>query len=300
MALARLEDFLESCSNGDLSKLEALIAEHGLPQTLNEEPPLHAMLAEAATCNQVAILQYLLDKYPTVEHEYQRLPFDAAANGRTEAYLYLLERNPGIINKTSGDFDERHDHSALLIAIQTRNTSLLILLIANGADLSIGPLAPRWIARFLHIEWAALLGFEKGVEALIQAGVDPRPTTALNTASSEGNVNLMTMLLDANSDPNRIHDRGRGIAGSSLHEAAEKGHFDAVLLLLEHGADPWLENSRGKTALAATQESLDDVYPEDTPEAAFNPPNAADLADRLNQVILILKEAEQRTEVRLG
>ena len=78
-----------------------------------------------------------------------------------------------------------------------------------------------------------------------------------------------------------------------MHEAAEKGYFDAVLLLLEHGADPWLENSLGKTALAATLDSLDDIYPEHTPEAAFNPRNAADLAERLRQAILILKEAEK-------
>lgn len=124
-------------------------------------------------------------------------------------------------------------HSALLVAIQTRNASLLTHLIAQGVDLSIRPLAPRWMGRFLHIEWATLLDLEEGVEALIQAGFDPWPTMALNTASSKGNLRMMTMLLDANSDPNQIHDRPRGVTGSSLHEAAEKGHFDAVLFL-EH------------------------------------------------------------------
>jgi ankyrin repeat protein len=288
---------LEPCSTGDLPRLEALIAERGLLETHREEPDVHVMLREAATCKQVVILRYSLDKYPTAGLEYTRLPLDAAWNGHTEAYLYLLERNPEIINKTSSEFDERHDHSALLIASQTRNASLLTHLIAKGADLSIGPLAPRWMDRFLHIEWAALLGFEKGVEALIQAGVDSRPTTALNTASSKRNLNMMTMLLDANSDPNRIHNSGRGGAGSSLHEAAEKGHFDAVLLPLEHGADPWLENSRGKTALATTLESLDDVYPEDTPEAALNPRNAAVLAERPKQAIL---RSEQETGIGIG
>ncbi|MCJ1247310.1 hypothetical protein MMC30_004524 [Trapelia coarctata] len=258
------------------------------------------MLRKAATSNQVVVLRYLLDKYPTVEHEYLQLPFDAAGNGHTEAYLYLLERNPEIINKTSGEFNERYDHSALLIAIQTYNTSLLTHLIANGADLSMGPLAPRWIGRFLPIEWAALGDFEKGIEILIQSGVDPRPTTALNIASSHGKLSVMTMLLDAKADPNRIHDGGKRVSGTSLHGAAEKGHVAAVFLLLEHGADPRIKNSQGKTPQAATQESLDDIYPEDTPEAAFNPPNAAELAGKLIRVIEILKAAERQIKREAG
>lgn len=96
-----------------------MTTEHGLPQIFSTEPPLHIMLREAATSNQVMILRYLLDQYPTVEHEYLQLPFDAAGNGHTEAYHCLLERNPAIINKTTGEFHERYDHSALLIAMKT-------------------------------------------------------------------------------------------------------------------------------------------------------------------------------------
>jgi len=158
----------------------------------------------------------------------------------------------------------------------------------------MGPLAPRWIGRFLPIEWAAVGDFEKGIEILIQSGVDPRQTNALSTASSQGNLGVMTMLLDAKADPNRINDGGGGIPGTSLHEAAERGHVAAVLLLVEHGADPRIKNSQGMTPRAAVQESLDNIYPDDTPEATLNPPNATKLAEKLMQVISILKEAERR------
>lgn len=114
-------------------------------------------------------------------------------------------------------------------------------------------------------------------------------------STKSGSLNGLFHSEITGSDPNRIHGRGRGVAGSSLHEAAEKGHFDAVLLLPEHGAGPWIENSLGKTARVATQESLDEIFPEGTPQVAFNPRNAADLAEGLEQVILILKE-----ELRIG
>lgn len=105
---------------------------------------------------------------------------------------------------------------------------------------------------------------------------------------------MMTLLLDVRSDPNRINDNEGRVPRTSLHQAAERGHVEAVLLLLKHRADPMIRNSQGNTARAATQESLDDIYPEDTLETAFNPPNAAEYAENLTQVIAMLEEAERR------
>lgn len=48
------------------------------------------------------------------------------------------------------------------------------------------------------------------------------------------------------------------------------------------------------TPRAAAQESLDNIYLDDILEATLNPPNATRLAEKLMQVISILKEAERR------
>jgi ankyrin repeat protein len=68
---------------------------------------------------------------------------------------------------------------------------------------------------------------------------------ALMWASYNGQINLVTLLLEADTDPNIQNDDG----DTALMYASLNGHIEVIRALLKHGADPNIKNNIGDTAL---------------------------------------------------
>ena len=67
----------------------------------------------------------------------------------------------------------------------------------------------------------------------------------LHVASSRGNMEEITALVEAGAEVNAPGDLGN----TPLHEAVGQGHTKAVQYLLDHGASPEAQNEFGETAL---------------------------------------------------
>ena len=78
--------------------------------------------------------------------------------------------------------------------------------------------------------------------------VDEFMTYVLITASKEGDVEYLKLLLEGGADPN-VQDEHEWTA---LHWAAFKREGECVDLLLKYGADPNARNKHGETAFRMT------------------------------------------------
>ena len=100
--------------------------------------------------------------------------------------------------------------------------------------------------------WASWRGDTEEVRNLLSTGqvdlkclVGEHGWTALHGAAINGNKDVVQLLLDIGTDPNKANNTG----WTALPGAACKGHKDVVQLLLDEGADPNTANTSGWTAL---------------------------------------------------
>lgn len=140
----------------------------------------------------------------------------------------------------------------LLLEQKAINTSVAQMLIEAGADVDTA--TPGQSGKtFLHCaaEWndRALIDF------LIKHGANVNTTdenegyTALHYACRKGSLDIVSMLLAAGADPNRVDSRksdGHGGGVRPIHCACMNGNAEIVELLIKHGANLEEECSSAK------------------------------------------------------
>ena len=125
--------------------------------------------------------------------------------------------------------------TALMIAARTGSAQVVNLLVEHGADIDAGTAETRSTA----LMWAVAESHADSVRALLDAGADPRASTAsgftpLLFAARNGDIPMARLLLDAGVGVNHT-----GVDGThALPYAIVRGHDDFARFLLDRGADP--------------------------------------------------------------
>lgn len=148
----------------------------------------------------------------------------AAANGKVDRILELLDEDPGLAKSYDPD-----GWTALHVAGHFGQLEAARVLLEAGAD----PLAKSKNHLENHPIHTATAGrHAEVVRLLIEAGADPDATeadgaTALYRAAERGDVGTAQILLAAGADPNLEDESGRG----PFLIALEKGNEEIIHLL---------------------------------------------------------------------
>ncbi|MCP5015690.1 MAG: ankyrin repeat domain-containing protein [Ketobacter sp.] len=190
---------------------------------------LTAILARQATPREII---ETLDKKPS--HFYA-----AVASGICDLVKSYLERDTELAHLKR----QTDDRTALFVAAFNDRTEILEILI----DAATSPKKcdkDNWYP--LHI--AAARGNIGATELLIKAchdvdllGGPERKVTPLNSACSNGHINVARVLLKQSADPNKLGHKNWG----ALHHAAHKDNTELVQLLLKYDANPSLKIDAG-------------------------------------------------------
>jgi ankyrin repeat protein len=137
-----------------------------------------------------------------------RLSFhEAAAYGDAVRIVELLDRDPALLDSFGDD-----GFNAIGLAVFFRHPEIARMLIERGADVS----AP---AR------------------------NPMKVAPVHAAATQGDRELMQLLLDHGADPNATQQ----VDYVPLHSSAGRGDVETARLLIARGADPKRKTSDGKT-----------------------------------------------------
>jgi hypothetical protein len=164
----------------------------------------------------------------------------AAESGDLDKIQNLLAKGEDI------NCRNKFNWTPLICAIRCKQTEAALLLIEQGADVS---LQARWEGgEQSAIEWAAMQGDLRVLRQLIAAGadVDMREEggmTPAMIAANRGYIELLQALIDAGCKLN-LQDAG----GRTALMYADLERPDIAELLLKNGADPKIRNQEGRTA----------------------------------------------------
>lgn len=144
--------------------------------------------------------------------------------------------------RSRADYHGKGD-TPLTLATSHVPAAVVTLLIRAGADMNAPDLRER-------TPLGEAIGNAGAFAALLAAGVNIAPLLkatgkpALLAAAEKGNTAVVSALIGAGCDPNRLH-RGK----SALHLAVAKAHAGAVAALLAGGADRYLSDKDGVSTL---------------------------------------------------
>jgi hypothetical protein len=145
------------------------------------------------------------------------------------------------------DPNKTFNRTALHLAVETGRSEIVDLLLAHGADLNardhLGR-APLFLAVATRRPKIARVLMDAGADATI---LDQDGTSMLYVALKRGYREIALWTLDNGVDVNAI--RANKENSTVLILAASEGDHEMVELLLERGADPSITNKDGKTAL---------------------------------------------------
>ncbi|KAF8063397.1 ankyrin repeat-containing domain protein [Lyophyllum atratum] len=243
--VAHITDELKTATSaGDLAKIKELLEEWASSGSASS-PPLNELLSTASQNGYAHVVSYLLERGASVDVD---VIVSAFATANVDVFQAFVD----------GGFDINTNlgHIGDLLILSLRNPDLLKWVLAQGANPNLHHTGMR-----SALDLAVINSSAEAAQLLIQHGANVKNTNALKAAAWYGNLDMITLLLEAGADVNEIPDyeqmlrseREDGL-GTALHEAAEGGQKEAVELLLERGADPSLKNSVGKTALDIAKE----------------------------------------------
>jgi len=206
------EDLFAAIDAGDVDRVDAM---------LDVDPSL-AVARDHEGVSALLRARYRLDRSlaEAVKARVAALDvFEATTFGDLDRLAVLLEADPGLTDRRSGD-----GFTALHLAAFFGQDDAVRLLLARGADPD-----------------ARGTGWMTG--------------TPLNSATSARHAAAMELLLEAGADPDAVQRGG----WTPLHSAAHNGDARAVELLLAHGADPTATDDEGRSVADMAAESGDDA-----------------------------------------
>jgi len=138
--------------------------------------------------------------------------------------------------------DKRHDKTPLMLALHSKNTQLIGLLLKHGAN-------PSYLSTdgISALSAAASIGYEEAIRLLLEHGANPdtikhNGSTALNAAIVQNQIGAMRVLLQSGADPDNRLGTNEGLRDRKLHvvplvQAILLKRKEMVLPLLDAGAD---------------------------------------------------------------
>ncbi|KAH7073704.1 ankyrin repeat-containing domain protein [Paraphoma chrysanthemicola] len=174
--------------------------------------------------------------------------YNAALFGIPELVKLLIDRGDDV-NETSGLYGAAYG-TALQAAASEGNEEVVLLLLANGADID-GCSSFHGSA----LQASSKHGHEQIVSVLLDNGADVNTrgglhSSALGSASMYNRATIVKRLLDAGADVTITDFRGR----PPLMYAAQMGYFDIVKELVQYGADVEVVDGGGYTPLLCASE----------------------------------------------
>jgi len=236
-----------------ISLIEMLLS-HGADIDHRGRPGANTPLQSAAMVENVEMVQRLLqlgaDANAPAPRSHMR---DEAANDSRTALQWAAENGNSqlcqVLVKAGADpnvapamsYNKRHicGITSLAAAVSSNNHQVVDLLLKHGAE------ANDERGRRTALETAAKLNNISITQLLLWAKADPKAGDSIILAVENQNIELISMLLQAGADIDKIDSEGR----NELSAAAEKNDSNLVKYLLGLGANPKPKSEPGLVAV---------------------------------------------------
>ncbi len=230
-------EFIEAVKRGDVSKLRDLVSANPALLSSRTKRGLSPVLVAIYSGQKVAAANLIALGAELDVH-------DAAAAGRLERVRELVERDPSLVNATSAE-----GFPPMGLAAYLGHEEVVEYLLSKGADVNFA--APS--AGFTALTGAVSQRHGRVADLLVRRGAEVNHVyegtlTPLVVAASQGDLNLVRLLLDHGADPNLGGMEGK----SALDLAKEKGSREIAEVLRQHGATRWRTEAPGGVAAPAS------------------------------------------------
>ena len=213
------QEFLDAATGGDVSKVKAMLAADPAVARAKDENGVSAIM-KATYYGKRDVVAALLESGVELD------VFEAAATGRSERLVELIEKDPSLANAYSPD-----GFTPLGFAVFFAQPRIVEALLNTGADVNlpsresmkVTPLASAAAAKQTEIA-RLLIAHGANVNARAASGHIP-----LHEAAGNGNVEMVKLLIENGADVNARTDDGK----TPLDFAIEYKRTEVIDLLKE-------------------------------------------------------------------